>query len=457
MKKIIGILFFLPWLFPEATYAHAFGQQYTLPVPLWLYLYGSAAVLIVSFVIIGYFFNSKNSSITIPVSILKENNFTRVLQRSWLVSIIQIISMLLLLFTIITGIFGTNEAISNFSMTYFWIIMVLGITYLSAIFGDIWNIFNPWKAFSEWEEKVRRKKLLGIVDYPKVFSYYPALFFYFVFIWIELVGKVTPYELGYILLGYTIISNIGVAMIGKQDWFTYCDFFSVFFHLIGKISPVCFVKGKVALRPPFVGLLEGKAVDFSLLLFVLFMLSSTAFDGFHATSIYQKLLFSSPLVDTISLFNFLIFFLVIYFLFLFFMKLLANTKYSLFSLSLQFAFSLIPIAVAYNVAHYYTLLLIQGQAIVSLLSDPFGIGWNLFGTATFTPNIALLGASFIWHSQVAAILIGHIAGVYLAHVTASRVLPNKKSIFISQLPMLLLMIFYTMFGLWILSQPIVGG
>ena len=69
-------------------------------------------------------------------------------------------------------------------------------------------------------------------------------------------------------------------------------------------------------------------------------------------------------------------------------------------------------------AHYLVFLLIQGQYIIPLISDPFGYGWNLFGTAGYRVDIAIVGARFAWYAAVTAIVVGHIAAVYLAHVKA---------------------------------------
>jgi hypothetical protein len=121
---------------------------------------------------------------------------------------------------------------------------------------------------------------------------------------------------------------------------------------------------------------------------------------------------------------------------------------------LAFAYSLVPIALVYNFAHYYTLFLIQGQSIIPLLSDPFGFGSNLFGTADYTLKIDVLEAEAIWNTQVYAIIVGHIAGVYIAHVQAISLFQTHKKAILSQIPMLFLMVLYTILGLWILSQPI---
>src|SRR5581483_362095 len=139
------------------------------------------------------------------------------------------------------------------------------------------------------------------------------------------------------------------------------------------------------------------------------------------------------------------------------MKVIVGIKTSFKDLVFSFAFLLIPIALVYNIAYYYTLLAIQGQAIISLISDPLGIGWNLFHTKDFLPNIGLISVNSIWHSQVLFILVGHIAAVYLAHIVAIETFPTHRKAILSQFPMLALMVAYTVAGLWILSQPLTSG
>jgi len=120
-----------------------------------------------------------------------------------------------------------------------------------------------------------------------------------------------------------------------------------------------------------------------------------------------------------------------------------------------FVFSLVPIALAYHLAHFLSFLAIQGQLLIPLASDPFGFGWDLFGTAAYKVNIAVVNARFAWFTAVAAIVVGHIIAVYLAHVIALRTLRDHRPALRSQYPMLALMVGYTMISLWILAQPIV--
>ena len=120
-----------------------------------------------------------------------------------------------------------------------------------------------------------------------------------------------------------------------------------------------------------------------------------------------------------------------------------------------FAFSLVPIALAYQTAHYFTLLLTDGQNVFYLISDPLGWGWNLFGTAGYRPNAGIVGAAFVWYSQVALIGAGHVIAVFLVHTVALREASSPKLVVRSQIPMVVLMVLYTVTSLWILSQPVV--
>jgi hypothetical protein len=124
-----------------------------------------------------------------------------------------------------------------------------------------------------------------------------------------------------------------------------------------------------------------------------------------------------------------------------------------------FVLSLVPISLAYHLAHYFTYLLIQGQLAIPLASDPFGYGWNLLGTSAFRIDVGLVNARVAWYTAVVAIVAGHIVAVYVAHVIALQEFREHRVVVRSQLVMLVLMVGYTTASLWIIAQPIVefGG
>jgi len=123
----------------------------------------------------------------------------------------------------------------------------------------------------------------------------------------------------------------------------------------------------------------------------------------------------------------------------------------------KFVYSLLPIAIVYEVAHFVTLFFIEGQRAIYLISDPFGFGWNIFGSANYKINFQVINLRTLWNWQVALIVLGHIAAVYVAHIIAIHFFKDRKKALRSQYPMLILMVFYTIFSLWVIAQPIVLG
>ncbi len=446
-------LVFLAAAIPQTVLAHAFGQTYTLPVPLWLFLWSAAAAVIVSFLIFGIFVNKKAAQ-------SKPLLTSRVINSGWLAPA-RIISVALFILTITAGYIGSQEPYLNFNVPFFWLIFMLGLTYSIAIFGDFWPFINPIKNIIEWIEGLTKTKFTGVESYPGKLGYYPALLFFFFIIWLELLSDgigIVPRNLSFILITYVNLNILFAYWYGKEAWFKYGEFFSVFFRMLGKVAPVEFSNRRINLRWPFSGLIKGKADHFSLLLFILFMLSSTGFDGFRETAIWGEFVtnlskwLNPQLINAICLILSPFILLAIYLVFIWLMKLMAGSNKKVGDLALVFSFSLIPIAVFYNVAHYFPMLLIQGQTMISLVSDPLGLGWNLFGTADYQLDIRIIDAATVWYSQIALIIIGHIAAVYVAHMEALQVF--SKNTLLSQLPILGLMVFYTVISLWIIAQPI---
>ena len=460
------------------------GAVYNLPIPFGMYASGSAAALVASFAIVAYVLKAQTAGASFAATGRGEGAALQARVPRWLASNLAAAGVLGLLLTIATGVVGNANPLANFSMTFFWIIFGLGLTYVTALIGDIYALMNPWRTLCEWLEQFDREIFRERIRYPEWLGYYPALALYMAFIWIELFGQIQPRTLAAMLLIYTGLNLCAAWLLGKEIWFRYGEFFSVFFRLIGKLAPLEYTRTSdpdhgytVRARKPFLGLLETHADHVSLLLFVIFMLSSTAFDGAHMTlpwvAIFWRGIYPilSAGIDQ-PYFFFLniyylwqwamlllspLFYLVIYLSLLWLAKLLARSDIPLRTLALRFAFTLIPIALVYNMTHYYGELFSQGVQIVRMISDPFNAGWNLFGTSRWFGNPIVLDAGTVWHTQVALILFGHIVSVYLAHVEALKVFPGRRHAALSQLPMLALMVLLTTIGLWILSLPIDAG
>jgi hypothetical protein len=296
---------------------------------------------------------------------------------------------------------------------------------------------------------------------------WPAVVLFFVFRWVENVSGVSsePRSLALFILAYTAITFYGMATYGKEVWLKRGDPFSVFFSFLSRFSITEVGEDKkVYLRPPGVGLLNKTAnASVSEVAFVLLMLSSVAADGMLGTPFFlgiSRVLFGIGLpwvmVGTVSLLGLFGAFCAVYYGFSYLTRIFSGDTSSVLDVAKRFIFSLLPIAIAYEIAHYVSILVIEGQRALYLISDPFGKGWNLFGTANYEVNYTVLNLKTLWNVQVGLIVVGHVVAVVIAHAIAERYFKDRRKALISQYPMLLLMIFYSCLSLWIMAQPIVA-
>jgi hypothetical protein len=467
--------------------AHTFAPPYTLPVPFTFYAFGAAAALVLSFVIVGLFATTPSLARLHRTAVAAPTERAR---PGALLFAARLASVALLLICIVSGLIGTQNSYANINMTFFWIVFVLGVAYAVAIAGDFYAAVNPWRVLVDALERVTPIRFDGRFRDPERLHYWPALVLYMMFIWLELFGRTKPWSLSVALLVYTAINFVGAWWMGRDAWFRQGEFFAVFMRLLGKMSPWARpydprerpATGARRWRAPFSGLLEERAEHISLLLFILFMLSSTAFDGIHDTSPWANLFWKgiypwiAPLFSAgttaqtyalsaklyyiwqwIALLISPLVYLAVYVLFVAIAKFVTRSTQSVGALALRFAMSLVPIAFVYHVTHYYTLLLSQGTQMIRLVSDPMGRGWDLFGTGRQAVEPLMIDVEAIWHTQVALILFGHIVSVYLAHLEALQIFSTPRRAAASQLPLLVLMMMFTTLGLWILSLPLGSG
>lgn len=460
---------------PSAATAHSFGVVYTLPVPFWLYAWGSVATLLLSFVVVGLFASHA------PAAVGGQTTRWRRMP-AWLVRCLQALSLLGLLLCMASGWFGTPNPYGNFSMTFFWVVFLLAYAYLTACIGNLYALINPWRVVTSGLGHLMPRYDKPRLAWPRWLGYWPAFALLCGLVWLELFGGTKPATLSHALGLYTALNVLAVGIFGSRAWFAKGELFGVFLGLIARMAPVEWSDRDARqwrLRRPGAGLLDDPPTHWSLLLFVLLMLSGTAFDGLHEAKPWVELfwtdLYRWVFIDWYGNNPFVAFqpmrelwlhwqlgwllaspwlYLLVYLLGIAGVRWLAGSHEPLMTTANRFALSLLPIVLVYHVTHYYTLIQTQGVKIVALASDPFGLGWNLFGTADWFQYNIVPDVGFVWHVQVTLIVAGHVASVYVAHLQALDWLKDRKRAAISQLPMLVLMVAFTVAGLWILSQPI---
>lgn len=473
--------------------AHAFGPRYDLPLPLDLYLAGAGAAVALSFVIMALVFRARPAEGGLPPIDLRHFAPLRLLLHPLAISGFKAVSLGLFVLVLAAGLFGHQDTARNFAPTFVWIIWWVGLAYIAALVGNPWPVINPWSiAFAGFEKFARlsgaRTRLGFGLAYPPWLGVWPAVALFGLFAWFELIAETgtAPRVLATAILIYSALTWFAMAAFGRDVWLSRGEAFSLAFGVFGRFAPIGEPErsspdggpGRWLLRPYAGALVVDRPCSLSMTVFVILMLATVTFDGFKETPLWGDLLQGlalepsfHPLIrrlhdlgldyqavlETVMLALFPLMFLLVYLGFSWLTKQASGGRRPVTEIAGFFVFSLVPIAIAYHLAHYLSYLLIAGQFIIPLASDPFGLGWNLFGTAGYAVDITVVGAKFVWYTAVIAIVVGHVFAVGVAHLVALRVFETAKSALRSQVPFLVLMVAYTMVSLWILSQPIVGG
>jgi hypothetical protein len=450
---------------PDAALAHGLVGRQDLPIPRWLFAWGAAVVLVISFVALAVLW---------PKPRLEDARETRVLRVPAILEVLAgVIGVLAFAGVVYAGLAGTQTATANIEPTVIYVIFWVGIPFVSAVFGDVFAAFNPWRALARgvaWAAgKVGRGGLPQPIAYPEWVGRWPAALGILAFAWVELVyvNRDDPSILAILALLYAAAQLVGMSLYGIDAWTRRADAFAVYFNLFSMLAPLHWRDRVLYRRLPLSGAPHLDTVPGTVALLCV-MIGTTSFDGFSqgdlwtgtnglAPNLQERFLnlgFSQEtalqITFTIGLLLMVCFVGGLYRLGIAGMVSIGG-HHSSGELARRFAHSLIPIALAYVVAHYFSLLAYQGQAMASLLSDPLGDGSDVFGTAGSTIDYNVISATGIWYVQVAALVLGHASGLTLAHDRALTVYRRVRDATRSQYWMLAVMVGFTSLGLWLLS------
>ncbi|HUQ21635.1 MAG TPA: hypothetical protein VM049_01330 [Gaiellaceae bacterium] len=383
-------------------------------------------------------------------------------------AVLGIVSAGLLTLVFLTALIGEPSSAQNLAPTFVYVIFWLGLVPVQLLFGDVWPVLNPWLAFANgvaWIWGRLGRTWTAPLNYPARLGVWPAAFLLLCFAMLELCysDPASPRALALAIALYSYAAWFGMAAYGRTTWTRHGEAFTVYFGLLARIAPFGARDGRLVARTPLSGLAGRETVP-GLLAFVAVMLGSVGFDGLSRSSLWQNLradlegpyLVDSPgtaeLVATaLAVAGLIGCILLVAVAFLGATRVARRMVDETRPLAAEFVLSLVPIALVYAVAHYFTLLAIQGQYTINFASDPFGYGWDLFGTADYIPNIAPFSPNTVWYVQVGALVAGHVAGLAVAHDRAVTIFRERDALR-SQYAMLGLMVVYTVGGLWLLSR-----
>lgn len=450
-------------LLPDPASAHGIAGRTDLPLPAWLFAWAAAIVLIASFVALGVLW---------PRPRLQQPRLKRLLVVPRGVRpLCGAIGVAVYAVVVYSALAGTSVPSANLAPTAIYVAFWVGIPVLSVLVGDVFALFSPWRAAYRAFAAVARRISPALDEaplrYPARLGYWPAVAGLAAFGWVELVyvDKDVPSTLGALALAYAFIQLMGMSVYGERAWSERADAFGVWFSLCARLSAFETRGRELCLRAPLSGAPRLHVLPGTVALMCV-LIGTTVFDGASNGTLWVELephiqdafegiglgfTAASELAFTVGLALAIGAVSCLYWLGIAGMR-TVDPRRSVRDLAGSFAHTLVPIAFAYVLAHYFSLLVFQGQALAYLVSDPLGTGANLFGTTNVAVDYTAISPNGIWYVQVAALVAGHVGGLVLAHDRALATFrEDPRSAIRSQYWMLTVMVGFTCLGLWLLS------
>ncbi len=452
-------------LAPDSASAHGIVGREDLPIPKVVFVYAATVVLVVSFLALAFLWPKPRLEAPADRVVLRVPRAVEVL--------CGLVGVALFAIVVWAGFAGVQTTQANLAPIFVYVLFWVGIPVLSVLFGDVFRAFNPWRAVGRaagWTAKrLRGDRLPEPLAYPERLGRWPAVAGLAAFAWVELALDASiaedPSVLAVLALVYAAAQLVGMALYGVEAWTRNGDAFGVWFRFCGSLSPLYWHDRRLALRRPFSGVTRTRLLPGTVALLAV-AIGSTTFDGLSENTVWTDLALNIQealgslglsatrgleVAYTLGLLAIVGLAALLYWLGVLGMRSVDRAKRP-GDLARRFAHSLVPIAFAYLLAHYFSLLAYQGQAAGFLASDPLGKGWDLFGTAASTIDYTVVSANGIWYVQVGALVLGHVAGLVLAHDRALLVFRDARDATRSQYSMLAVMVAFTSLGLWLLSS-----
>jgi len=430
--------------------AHAVQISYRFPLPIWIYvLAGGAAVLA-----------------SAPTAVLAVEDEPRVWWRSrWfrvpgLGKLGLAVCTVLFLYGLVTGLGGmtgqSHEFFENSITVMTWVDFWVGLGILSWLVGDIWDVVSPLSAAARALDRFLGRLEAPQLVYPELVGQWPSVALVLGWSWAELIWPAAkePRTLALMSIGYCLFTLVGSALYGAETWLGNAELFTAIARTFSRFAPLEIREGRARLRPYGAGLSADEPLPAGGGALVVALLATVVFDGFSQTNRYASLEawfldrwswlgLHTQLLDTGLMVALVVLFVLAYLL-------VTGSR----DAASRYAPTLIPIAAVYFAAHYFSYLLLAGQATLGAIVDPLGHSWNPWGLGEYPLNKSVTPAVMVWWVQIVLIVWGHIVAVFAAHrVALRRGLAPRRALVLS-VPLVLLMVCYTMVGLWVLAQQI---
>jgi hypothetical protein len=434
-------------LTPRPAHAHGIGGRLDLPVPVSYFVAAAGIVIVISFVALAVLW---------PEPRLQSGPNERPIGRlpgfvPGILGVLGVLGLVLVIGQVIPSLLGTEvvRGRPTIAPVLLWVVMWLVIPFAAPIVGNWYAAINPWRT-------VGRLIGLGKIESPDLqarFGVWPATVGLLAFAWFELISPVSasPVAIGWVAVAYSVYLFGSMAVLGGDTGLATADFFTTYNRIFSAISPLGRGDDGDLVWRGWLRSLPVLPAWPGLTFFVLTAIGTVSYDGASGTVWFrratQSINQSRPGQTLLLVASVAVIAAGYYLASSIAARMVGGTDTA--TVARRFAHTLVPIALAYAVAHYMTLILFEGQQLISAVSDPFGLGWDLFGTADRAVDFFVTASEPIWYFQLAVIVGGHVIGVVLAH---DRALADfGAGALRSQYAMLLLMVALTSLGLVILA------
>lgn len=454
---------------PALACAHAGDERYDLPAPLSYFMTGAALVVILSFAIAQVVVDRTTRGAPAQGRVIRTGPLLPVLR-----AICRALAFLIFVLILAAGFYGTSDPQMNFAPAAVWIAWWVGLSLVAACVANIWPALDPWRTLFDAIDGLARRagRQRGIalgLPYPQALGAWPAVVLLLAVSWFEVAypQAAVPYRLACAALAWSGATLLGMLCFGADAWQRNADVFAVYFATLGRFAPLAAGPDarSVVLRAPGRGLIDQPVPSYAMVCFVIAMLSTVLFDGLLSgqawpaaqSTIARVLPFMVDAdgyrMGAFGLVAVWLVFLGAYLLTCWITALLAPHDFR--RVVFLFALTLVPIAIAYNIAHNCATLMVQGQQLIALASDPFGAKWDLFGTANFRPDIGLVDAKVSWYVAIGAIVGGHAVSIWLAHRVALDAFGTQRRAGRATVALTVLMVAYTVVSLAVIAEPMI--
>lgn len=445
----IGALFFV--IAGGKLWAHASEQGFVLLLPTDIYITAGATAVALTVLML----------MVMPDRIL-EGIYRPVLLIRWPSRkgfVVNLVSTLVLGWLIWRGVAGPRDPLLNPLPLSIWVVFWVALIVLQATIGNIWRWINPWTGVGAILHALTGRR--AILRYPGALGYWPGVFGFLGFSGFLMADPAPsdPGRLAMVIAAYWGFVLGGLCLFGPV-WLLRAEAVTILMRTYRFMGLVGSHHAHVALGLPGWKVMTRPRFPLGLAVFALLILGSGSFDGVRETFFWMGLLGLNPLefpgrtaVVIPNLIGLLVVnaaLIAIFALCLLLGERMAGGRASMADLICHYAFTILPIALAYHVAHYLTSFLVDGQYVLAVIGDALRLG-HVHVTTGFlhTPGTVKL----IWLGQACVVVVGHVIAIHLAHLKALRWTGDKRQALLVQAPLVIFMLAYTVFGLWLLASP----